>query len=51
MWIAYRFRAATVLLCLLAPMALALADGAADFYSGRNVDLYIGYSVGGAQSS
>jgi len=28
--------------------ALVLAQSPADFYKGRNVDLYIGYSVGGA---
>ncbi|HXX49690.1 MAG TPA: hypothetical protein VEI98_00165 [Xanthobacteraceae bacterium] len=31
-----------------ASAAIAAAQGVADFYKGRNVDLYIGYSVGGA---
>ena len=31
-----------------APMPLAQAQAPADFYKGRTVDLYIGYSVGGA---
>ncbi len=39
-------------LALLAAMALApstaRAQSPADFYKGRNVDLYVGYSVGGA---
>ncbi len=32
----------------LAPLPLARAQTPAEFYKGRNVDLYIGYSVGGA---
>ena len=32
---------------LIAPV-MAAAQSAADFYKGKNVDLYIGYSVGGA---
>jgi tripartite-type tricarboxylate transporter receptor subunit TctC len=44
-------RAATAMLAF-APIAFAapfaLAQSPADFYKGRNVDLYIGYSVGGA---
>jgi tripartite-type tricarboxylate transporter receptor subunit TctC len=32
----------------LLPAALAHAQSPAEFYKGRNVDLYIGYSVGGA---
>ena len=38
-------------LCALlafAPMPFAQAQTAADFYKGKNLDLYIGYSVGGA---
>jgi tripartite-type tricarboxylate transporter receptor subunit TctC len=41
-----RWSSATVL--LLAACASALAQSPADFYKGKNVDLYIGYSVGGA---
>jgi tripartite-type tricarboxylate transporter receptor subunit TctC len=37
---------AAALLTLL-PLAPAAADSVADFYKGKNVDLYIGYSVGG----
>jgi tripartite-type tricarboxylate transporter receptor subunit TctC len=37
--------AAAVLLTLASP---AHAQSPAEFYKGRNVDLYIGYSVGGA---
>jgi hypothetical protein len=33
---------------LLMVVSSAHAQGAADFYKGRNIDLYIGYSVGGA---
>jgi len=33
-------------IALAAP--IASAQSPADFYKGRNVDLYIGYSVGGA---
>jgi tripartite-type tricarboxylate transporter receptor subunit TctC len=29
------------------PLSTATADSVADFYKGKNVDLYIGYSVGG----
>src|SRR6201996_2518874 len=32
---------------LLLASAVAQAQSAADFYKGRNVELYIGYSVGG----
>ena len=35
-------------LALVAPSTGALAQSAADFYKGRAIDLYIGYSVGGA---
>jgi tripartite-type tricarboxylate transporter receptor subunit TctC len=38
--------AATLL--AIAPIATVLAQSPADFYKGRNVELYIGYSVGGA---
>src|SRR6266852_5895806 len=34
--------------CALLPAALAHAQSQAEFYKGKNVDLYIGYSVGGA---
>jgi tripartite-type tricarboxylate transporter receptor subunit TctC len=37
--------AAVVLACAISP---ASAQAPADFYKGRNVELYIGYSVGGA---
>src|SRR5215468_2877808 len=37
--------AAVVLACAVSP---ASAQAPADFYKGRNVELYIGYSVGGA---
>jgi tripartite-type tricarboxylate transporter receptor subunit TctC len=36
------------LLLVLMPAAVVLAQSAADFYKGRAIDLYIGYSVGGA---
>jgi tripartite-type tricarboxylate transporter receptor subunit TctC len=35
-------------LLLVAACSSALAQSPADFYKGKNVDLYIGYSVGGA---
>jgi tripartite-type tricarboxylate transporter receptor subunit TctC len=35
-------------LLLLAACSSAVAQSPADFYKGKNVDLYIGYSVGGA---
>ena len=41
-----RGAAAFVLLTLQIP--LAHAQGAAEFYKGKNIELYIGYSVGGA---
>lgn len=41
-------RAAAAAFLLLAPASRGLAQNPADFYKGRNVDLYIGYSVGGA---
>jgi len=34
-------------LLTLQPLAPATADSVADFYKGKNLDLYIGYSVGG----
>jgi tripartite-type tricarboxylate transporter receptor subunit TctC len=40
--------AAAAALLLLAPASRVLAQNPADFYKGRNLDLYIGYSVGGA---
>jgi tripartite-type tricarboxylate transporter receptor subunit TctC len=39
---------AATLFTLLASMAVVLAQNAADFYKGRTLDLYIGYSTGGA---
>jgi tripartite-type tricarboxylate transporter receptor subunit TctC len=41
-------KAALALLAALMPAAVALAQSAADFYKGRDIDLYIGYSTGGA---
>jgi len=41
-------RVLTCVLGIVAPSADALAQSAADFYKGRAIDLYIGYSVGGA---
>jgi tripartite-type tricarboxylate transporter receptor subunit TctC len=47
-----RLRGGAAAVLALATMALAAstasAQSAADFYKGRNVDLYVGYSVGGA---
>ena len=40
--------AGAVAMLLLGSIALAAADAVGDFYQGRAVDLYIGYSVGGA---
>jgi tripartite-type tricarboxylate transporter receptor subunit TctC len=40
--------AVVALLALLTPAALTWAQSAADFYKGRDLDLYIGYSTGGA---
>src|SRR6476619_1158745 len=47
---AYRngVRLAAVLALTLMFMEAAPAQSVADFYKGKNVDLYIGYSVGGA---
>ena len=36
------------LLAIIASAAIVLAQGAGDFYKGRNINLYIGYSPGGA---
>jgi len=43
-----RIACAAAAVFLTAPASLVLAQNPADFYKGRNVDLYIGYSVGGA---
>jgi tripartite-type tricarboxylate transporter receptor subunit TctC len=40
--------AALAMLATLAVLGAAFADALGDFYKGRPVDLYIGYSVGGA---
>ena len=40
-------RATTAAIVLFAAAA-AQAQNAADFYKGKNVELYVGYSVGGA---
>jgi len=40
-------RAAPVLALMLVAVASARADDVADFYRGRNVELYVGYSTGG----
>src|SRR6202158_3833678 len=37
----------TALMLLTLPGSTVLAQSAADFYKGKNVELYIGYSVGG----
>jgi tripartite-type tricarboxylate transporter receptor subunit TctC len=37
----------SALLLVLASLAAARADSVADFYKGRNVDVYVGYSTGG----
>jgi len=41
-------RSVIALVCIVAASAGVWAQGVEDFYKGRNVDLYIGYSVGGA---
>ena len=41
-------RAIVAALLVLAPAGIVIAQSPADFYKSRNVDLYIGYSVGGA---
>src|SRR5262245_54014774 len=40
--------ALTFVATTLAPMPRGHAQSTADFYEGRNIELYIGYSVGGA---
>src|SRR5262249_61556423 len=40
--------AALTMLASLVALGAAFADAVGDFYKGRAVDLYIGYSVGGA---
>jgi tripartite-type tricarboxylate transporter receptor subunit TctC len=40
-------RVVAVALLALAPPSVAYAQSPADFYKGKNVDLYIGYSAGG----
>src|SRR5690242_6715058 len=40
-------RAAPALVLLFATAVAGRADSVADFYKGRNVDVYIGYSTGG----
>jgi tripartite-type tricarboxylate transporter receptor subunit TctC len=42
------FARVTAIAVLASFPAVALAQSMADFYKGKNVDLYIGYSVGGA---
>src|SRR5580692_12182178 len=39
---------AAALFAVLFPTAVVLAQSAGDFYKGRDIDLYIGYSTGGA---
>jgi tripartite-type tricarboxylate transporter receptor subunit TctC len=39
---------AVTLIALAAPAAIALGQSVADFYKNRDMDLYIGYSTGGA---
>jgi tripartite-type tricarboxylate transporter receptor subunit TctC len=39
---------AAVLVAVIAPAAVALAQSVEQFYKGRDMDLYIGYSTGGA---
>jgi tripartite-type tricarboxylate transporter receptor subunit TctC len=43
-----RVTAAVAVLWVAGPASLAWAQSPADFYKGKNVELYIGYSVGGA---
>jgi tripartite-type tricarboxylate transporter receptor subunit TctC len=40
-------RAVPALMLVLATVAAGHADSVADFYKGRNVDVYVGYSTGG----
>ncbi|MGA9892559.1 MAG: hypothetical protein WBQ55_09415 [Xanthobacteraceae bacterium] len=39
---------AAALVAVIAPAAVALAQSIEQFYKGRDMDLYIGYSTGGA---
>src|SRR6266571_1672725 len=48
MRLAIGMRGITAALFALASLPLARAQGPADFYKSKNVDLYVGYSVGGA---
>jgi len=41
-------RAIAAALLVLGPTGIVIAENPADFYKNRNVDLYIGFSVGGA---
>jgi tripartite-type tricarboxylate transporter receptor subunit TctC len=41
-------RAAALALLILGPTGVVIAQNAADFYKNRSLDLYIGYSAGGA---
>ncbi|HUI95669.1 MAG TPA: hypothetical protein VLX44_07950 [Xanthobacteraceae bacterium] len=43
-----RVRCAAVMLAAALPAPIACAQSPADFYKGKNVELYVGYSVGGA---
>ena len=40
-------RSVAVAILALCPISVGHAQSAADFYKGKNVDLYIGYSAGG----
>jgi tripartite-type tricarboxylate transporter receptor subunit TctC len=40
-------RAATVMIIALGPISVGFAQSPADFYRGKSLDLYIGYSAGG----
>jgi tripartite-type tricarboxylate transporter receptor subunit TctC len=43
-----RVRRAAVMLAVALPAPIACAQSPAEFYKGKNVELYVGYSVGGA---
>ena len=43
-----RVRCAAVMLAAALPAPIACAQSPADFYKGKNVELYVGYSAGGA---
>ena len=43
-----RVRCAAVMLTAVLSAPIAYAQSPADFYKGKNVELYVGYSVGGA---